>query len=185
MTSKSTSQDGPSAETKAAYRAILESADEAPLTEGTIRFPWPIGPHTYSLNDEVVFQDRGHGYTGPITAFERHGGHVYATVRHPEGYGTVVDLRKALFIDHPDAAAMAAPVTHLKDGTVVRVTIPAGKTWGGMTSGDLGVVTADKGQLVNVVKLGGDDSPRPGYARLTHDALTPVKLDPRTGVVTE
>jgi hypothetical protein len=121
MTSKSTSQDGPSAETKAAYRAILESADEAPLTEGTIRFPRPIGPHTYSLNDEVVFQDRGHGYTGPITAFERHGGHIYATVRHPEGYGTMVDLRKVLFIDHPDAAALAAVIGDSTSGTVARL----------------------------------------------------------------
>ena len=53
------------------------------------------------------------------------------------------------------------------------------------TSGDLGVVTADKGELVNVVKLGGDDSKRPGYARLTHGALTVVRIDARTGVITE
>ena len=155
------------------------------ITTAAIRFPRPIGAHTYNLQDEVVFTDRGHGYTGPITAFERHGGHIYATVRHPEGYGTMVDLRKVLFAGHPDAAAVLTPIRHLRNGTVVRVTMPRGKTWGGMSTGDLGVVMADKGQLVNVVKLGGDDSERKSYARLTHAALEVVTVDPRTGTVSE
>jgi hypothetical protein len=162
----------------------MTGTDES-ITTASIRFPRPIGSHVYNLNDEVVFHDRGHGYTGPITAFQRHDGHIYATIAHPEGYGTQVDLRKVLFIDHPDAAAVLTPIRHLRNGTVVRVTMPRGKTWGGMTTGDLGVVLADKGQLVNIVKLGGDDSERESYARLTHDALTVMTVDPRTGTVSE
>jgi hypothetical protein len=161
----------------------MSDTETAEITTAVIRFPRPIGPHTYNLNDQVVFTDRGHPYTGPITEFERWEGHIYVTVKHPEGCGRMVDLRKVLFIDHPDAAAMAAPVTHLRNGTVVRVTMPAGKTWGGMTDGDLGVVMADKGQLVNVVRLGGDTREREGYARLTHDALTVVRIDARTGCI--
>lgn len=184
MTSKSTSQDGPSAEARAKYRAILDGTDQPAVTEGTIRFPRPIGPHTYHVDDEVALHDRGQGRIGRITKFERIEGMLYVHVDTGDGI-IGVQLRKVLFTGHPDAAAMAAPVVHLKTGTVARVKIPAGKTWGGMRTGDLGVVTADKGQLVNVVKLGGDDSPRPGYARLTHDALTVVRLDPRTGAVIE
>jgi hypothetical protein len=181
---KSARKDGfTSAEAGAKYRSILDGTDERPTT-AVIRFPRPIGPHTYNLNDQVAFSDRGSGRTGRITHFERYERLIYASVEVP-GHGSIlVDLRKALFIEHPDAAAMAAPGVHLRNGTVVRVTMPAGKTWGGMSTGDLGVVMADKGELVNVVKLGGDDREREGYARLNHAALAVVTADPRTGTVT-
>jgi hypothetical protein len=169
---------------------MSDTQQDAPvMTTAVIRFPRPIGPHTYNLNDEVVFLDRGQGRTGRIAEFERHGGNIYVIVADVPVFGRVlVDLRKVLFIEHPKAAAMAAPLTHLPMGTLVRAHgLKPGKTLGGIGNGDLAVVTADKGRLVNLAKLGSwqDDKGRDGYARLTRDYFTVVQVDARTGVITE
>jgi hypothetical protein len=178
----------PTAEQKAAYRAALDGTDSPAITTAVIRFPPPIGPHTYSLNDEVAFYDRGQGRAGRITEFERRERDIYVTVDVPEFGMVLVDLRKALFIEHPKAAAMAAPVPRLPMGTVVRAHgLKPGKTYGGIGDGDLAVVIADKGRLVNLARLGSwqDDKGRDGYARLAHDYLTVVTVDARTGTVTD
>lgn len=150
-----------------------------PITSANVRYPANQGgTHTFHVGDTVVFRDKyQHVRTGPVKAFESTDGKAYATVE-ADGILMLVGLRYLLFPEHPRAAEMLAPVTHLACGTVVRVSLAAGKSYGGMTDGDLGVVLADKGALVNVAKLGGCED---RYGRFRHAILTVVTLDPRTG----
>jgi hypothetical protein len=158
-------------------------ADGADVTTSAdVRFPASEGGvHTYRIGDQVTFRDKYQQvHTGPIDRFERYEGKVWVIVRHPEGYGMLCPLVKVLPAEHPRAVAMARPVTHLACGTVVRVKLPRGKSYGGMSDGDLGVVLADKIARVNVAKLGGSGD---SYGRFSHDVLTVVTVDPRTGVL--
>lgn len=154
----------------------------AEITSADVRFPASEGGvHTYHVGDRVTFRDKYQRvHTGPINRFERYERAMYATVRHPEGYGMLVSVRHLLPAGHPRAVAMAKPFEHLACGTVVRVKLPKGKSYGGISDGDLGVVLADKIARVNVAKLGGSGD---SYGRFSHDALTVVELDPRTGAV--
>jgi hypothetical protein len=162
---------------------MTSTTDTEAITTAVIRFPAPYGPHTYKLGDVVVFINRGHGFSGPITEFERYEGKTYATVSVPEFGSTLIELAKVLFVEHPDAAKMLKPGEHLVCGTLVRVHgLKAGKISEVISNGDLAVVMADKGRLVNVARLGGNGD---RYGRLSHDHLTVVKVDPRTGAVTE
>jgi hypothetical protein len=152
--------------------------DEA-ITEASIRFPRE-GVHVYRLGDQVTFTDKySRVHTGPIRAFERYDGtgKMLAVVQ-TDSIGTLISLAKVLPAEHPRAIEMAKPVAHLACGTVVRVALPAGKSYGGIGDGDLGVVIADKGVRVNVARLGGHGD---SYGRLTHDVLTVVTLDPDAG----
>lgn len=181
MSDDSTRQDGDTpAEASAKYRALLGETSEgqAAITSADVRFPGE-GVHTYHVGDQVTFTDKYQQvHTGPIDRFERYEGKMYMTVRHPEGWGMLCPAAKVLPAEHPRAVAMAAPVTHLPCGTVVRVSLPRGKSYGGISDGDLGVVLADKGQRVNVARLGGHGDQ---YGRFTHAVLAVVRLDPRTG----
>lgn len=155
---------------------MTETTTDA-ITSGDVRFPGE-GVHTYHLNDRVTFADKyQHVHTGPIIGFERYAGKLLVTVQ-TDNINMLVSLAKVLPAEHPRAIAMAQPVVHLVCGTVVRVKLPRGKSYGGIADGDLGVVMADKGQRVNVAKLGGSGD---SYGRFTHDILTVVTLDPRTG----
>jgi hypothetical protein len=152
------------------------------ITSADVRFPASEGGvHTYHVGDSVTFTDKWKQvHTGPVTRFERVERDVYATVRTLRMGLCLVSVRHLLPAEHPRAVAMARPVTHLHPGTVVRVSMPAGKSWGGLADGELAAVLADKGQLVNVARLGGAGG---HYARLPHDALAVVTADPRTGTV--
>lgn len=152
------------------------------MTSAVIRFPARDGgPHTYHLGDEVTFTDKlARVNTGPIKEFEKAEGRVYVTVSTDNGL-MLIELRRVLPAEFPQAVAMAEKGTpeHLACGTLVRVTLK-GKPLGGIESGDLAVVIADKGQRVNVAKLGGHQD---SYARVGHDCLTVVKVDPQTGIL--
>ncbi len=154
-------------------RAITEAAT---ITEAAILFSKKDGGlHTFRIGDEVTFTDRYLGvHTGIIVQFERVEGLTYITVREDEG-SHYVELRRVHPAGSPGAerliAESAAAQTHLAAGTLVRVTLPAGKSYGGVGNGDLAVVLQDKGQRVNVARLGGH---KDAYARLSHTALVVV-----------
>lgn len=170
--------------TSGQYRSLLGQGTED-IKTAVVRFPKPIGPHAYGIGDTVVFLYRGHGITGTINRFDRAERKTYATVE-TEAEGLIMEnISKLLFEGHPDFVARAKPIPHLPEGGVVRVSgLPKGKSYAGIGEGDLAVVMADKGHLVNLVKLGGWAG-RGAYARLTHDVLTLVTIDPRTGAITE
>jgi hypothetical protein len=153
---------------------------EEAITEASIKFPPEEGGvHVYHVDDQVVFTDKlARVNKGPITEFEQYDRKVYVTVSTEHGL-MMVELRRVLFEGHPRAAAMLERGTpdHLACGTLVRVRVK-GKPLGGICNGDLAVVLADKGQRVNVARLGGAGD---AYARVSHDSLTVVKVDPRTG----
>jgi hypothetical protein len=158
------------------------TTEAAPITSAAINFPKPHGRHVYSLGDQVVFRERSRVLSGTITGFERfeQGGVFKIAVSVSTAAGSVlISLAKVLFADHPDAVRMLKPVEHLVCGTLVRVS-GLRKNYGGIGNGDLAVVLADKGRLVNVALLGGAGD---AYGRLSHDALTVVTVDPRTGAV--
>jgi hypothetical protein len=159
------------------YRDLLNGTDDTGITTADVRFPRE-GVHTYHLNDSVTFRDKyKRVHTGPITRFERVERKIYATVQ-ADGIGMVLAVSHLLPAEHPDAVAMAAPATHLPCGTVVRVKQAKGKTYGGIADGGLGVVLADKIDLVNVAKLGGEPTSRgDSYGKFSHASLTVVPLN--------
>lgn len=158
---------------------MTETATATEITSANVRFPASEGGvHTFKVGDQVVFADKyQHARTGPVKTFERIGAKAYATVE-ADGIPMLVALGHLLFPEHPRAVELLKPVVHLVCGTVVRVQLPAGKQYGGIKDGDLGVVLIDKGARVNVAKLGGCADK---YGRFTHGILTVVTLDPRTG----
>jgi hypothetical protein len=149
---------------------------KAPITKAAIKYRQKDGGlHTFHLNDRVTFLDgRQRAHTGAIVKFERAGidnPYMYVTVREDEG-SHFVELRRVVpagtaMAQRMLAEAEAAQVT-LHPGTLVRVTLARGKSYGGVADGDLAVVLADKGRLVNVAKLGGHGG---AYARLSHSIL--------------
>jgi hypothetical protein len=125
---------------------------------------------------EVVFMDRWNRvHEGTITELHKpdeYGNGWSASVNVPGDCGYFVALSRIAPKGTPRAAQYLASAQTLTIGTLVRVSgLPEGKTYGGLGNGDLGVVMADKGALVNVAKLGGHGN---GYARLSHTALTVV-----------
>lgn len=128
------------------------------------------------INDKVAFLDRwGGAHEGTIKQFHaagQYGRGKAVTVTALDGDGThIVPFSSIAPFGSPRANDMLAPKQYLVAGTLVRVTLPAGKTIAGIGNGDLGIVLADKGQRVNVAKLGGFGGQ---YLRTGHTALTVV-----------
>lgn len=138
------------------------------------------------VGDRVVFRDKYKTvYTGTIEKFSPTGGtttNVHLTdvedvKGKPLGYGHVVQNTQVTHLDTPLAHSWLHPPQHLTMGQIVRVTLTgkdAAKTYGGLGNGDIGIVLQDKGDRVNVAKLGG--AGRDTYARFTHSVLTVVPV---------
>jgi hypothetical protein len=164
------------------YTAPSSKPAKAPITSAVVKFPKKDGgPHMYRPGHEVTFLDRyQRAHTGNILSFERDAAspYMYVTVAEGDGGRHFVELRRCVpagsaMAAHMYAEAEAAQVT-LHPGTLVRVTLPKGKSYGGVSDGDLAVVLADKGRLVNVARLGGHGG---AYARLSHSILHVVSPD--------
>jgi hypothetical protein len=124
------------------------------------------------IGSEVVFVDRFRRvHEGTITKFERGaGGKVTnATIDVPGDFAYGVAWSKVAIKGTPRADGMLKVHQHLVVGTVVRYTLD--KTIAGMSAGDYGVVIADKGEMVNVAKLGGHGG---HYARLSRGGFAVV-----------
>jgi hypothetical protein len=159
-----------------------DSTSPGAITSAGVKFP-RTGTHIFHLGDQVTFTDKlARVHTGPITKFERIERYTHVTVTTEHG-AMLIELRRVLPAELPEAVALAAAGTpgHLVAGTLVRVTLK-GKALGGINDGDLAVVIADKGPLVNVARLGGHQD---SYARLSHASLTVVTVDPRTAALSE
>lgn len=128
------------------------------------------------VGSEVVFKDRfGEVREGSITRFEQDdaGKITGASIKVPGDISYLINLSKIALKGTPLAAEFLAPVVHLTMGTMVEVhDLPAGKKYGGVGNGDIGVVLADKGDRVNVALLGGTGKDE--YGRFPHRCLSVV-----------
>jgi len=143
---------------------------------------------TVGIGTEVVFIDRFRRvHEGTVTQIDRIGGKPSsAHVNVPaEGYGFVIPWSKIAVKGTPRADSLLKAQQPLVPGVVVQVILPPGKSYGGLANGDYGVVLADKGEQVNVAKLGGHNGT---YARLTRSTFAVVTVPPKvviTGAVTQ
>jgi hypothetical protein len=146
--------------------------------------------HTYKVGETVVYKDgpQGKAYTAEIVSWEPTGkttwnvhltNLVSAKTGKPESWGVGTTPTHIAPLDSLQGREWLSPPKHLTPGTVVRITLTGaavGKTYGGVSHGDLAVVLQDKGERVNVAKLGGSPTGRDSYGRFPHSMLAAVPL---------
>lgn len=125
------------------------------------------------VGTEVVFIDRYRKvHEGTIKRIDHEGGKaVSASIDVPGDVAYLMPWSKLAVKGTPRADGMLAAQQRVYTGTVVQVKLPKGKTLAGLTDGDYGVVIGDKGEIVNVARLGGHGG---SYARLNRGAFTVV-----------